>query len=42
MLESFELNCETRNMDSNKDSYLRNELSRLIKENTSLRVRIFK
>jgi hypothetical protein len=26
---------------SNKDSYLKNEVSRLVKENTSLRVKLF-
>lgn len=37
MFDSYEINMDEKS-NSNKETYLRNELSRLIKENTSLRV----
>lgn len=40
-LESFELNYDGKNSENNKETYLRNELTRMVKENTSLRVNIY-
>ncbi len=41
MSESFEIIYDNKNIDANKESYLRNELTRMSKENTSLRVSHF-
>ena len=39
MIESFEVNSDGKNSEVPlKDAYLKNEMTRMVKENTSLRV----